>query len=231
MSWTWWLKNFLWKKSFSQDSHFSIEKVTTFLALDLSLDQNWKNWKLLGSESFISVLMSLKHFETSRKHASEPGIPLICLDLGHGREKWSNLLVKLAKIETFWVWNYEKAGICSFQPRVMKYVSNYSEKSSQLCKVMKSCTLTGEKARRGSELHVLSQIWHHRGPNLEVSKGWFLYVCTFLTQTFCKFMPTYSWARIFIEMSWFVWHEREKMKNVCPICLNEGDPGMTFWKT
>lgn len=84
MSWTWGLKVSFGRKVLSQESHSVIAKLTFWFGLDCkgfeaicALVENWMNSKFLGPDSFITVLMSLKLFETSRKHASEPGKTLI----------------------------------------------------------------------------------------------------------------------------------------------------------
>ena len=67
--------------------------------------------------------------------------------------------------------------------------------------------------------------------NIEFLKSWFLYLSSFVTETWLNFKKTCLWTRTIIERSLCEWSKREIIKSVDEICQNGGFSRMEIWKS
>ena len=67
--------------------------------------------------------------------------------------------------------------------------------------------------------------------NIEFLKSWFLYLSSFVTETWLNFKKTCLWTRTNIEITLLEWSKREIIKSVDEICQNGGFPRMEIWKS
>ena len=67
--------------------------------------------------------------------------------------------------------------------------------------------------------------------NIEFLKSWFLYLSSFVTETWLHFKKTCLWTSTIIEISFLEWSKREIIKSVDEICQNGGFSRMEIWKS